>query len=91
MNFRFARHTNNLEKLTLFYTDILGLKILGSFENHDGYNGIFIGKVNADWHLEFTQTAETVIHSKDEDAILVFYPTSKREYEIILGKIENQK
>jgi hypothetical protein len=44
MTFRFARHTNNLEQLKSFYIYILGLELLGGFENHNGYDGVFIGK-----------------------------------------------
>jgi hypothetical protein len=44
MTFRFARHTNDLERIKSFYITILGFELLGSFENHNGYDGIFIGK-----------------------------------------------
>ena len=87
MIFRFARHTNNLEQLKTFYTEILGLEVLGSFENHNNYDGVFIGKPNENWHLEFTQTTEIVNHTFDEDDILVFYPNTNQEYELILEKI----
>lgn len=86
MTFRFARHTNNLEQLKAFYINTLGLELLGSFENHDGYDGIFIGKPNENWHLEFTQTSEKVNHKFDEDDILVFYPKTEAEYFSILEK-----
>lgn len=86
MTFRFARHTNNLEQLKAFYINTLGLELLGSFENHYGYDGIFIGKPNENWHLEFTQTSEKVNHKFDEDDILVFYPKTKAEYFSILEK-----
>ena len=89
MTFRYARHTNNLEKLKDFYILVLGLDLLGKFENHNDYNGIFLGKENENWHLEFTQTYEIVHHSFNEDDILVFYPNSKNDYEEILGKIRN--
>ena len=87
MTFRHARHTNNLEQLKTFYTEILGLEVLGSFENHNNYDGVFIGKPNENWHLEFTQTTEIVNHTFDEDDILVFYPNTNQEYELILEKI----
>jgi hypothetical protein len=57
-----------------FYTTIIGLDILGSFENHDGYDGIFIGLKNKDWHLEFTQSEEKVNHKPDEDDLIILYP-----------------
>ena len=74
MKFRIARHTNNLNQLKSFYIDVLGFEVLGSFENHDNYNGIFIGKPQFDWHLEFTQSNEIVEFNYNEDDILVFYP-----------------
>ena len=32
MTFRFARHTNDLERIQSFYTSVLGLELLGGFE-----------------------------------------------------------
>ncbi len=88
MTFRFARHTNNLQKLKSFYIDVLGLELLGGFENHNGYDGVFIGNPDENWHLEFTQTNEIVNHTFNEDDILVFYPNNKIEYELILEEIK---
>lgn len=87
MTFRFARHTNNLEQLKSFYIDILGLELLGSFENHNGYDGVFIGKPNENWHLEFTKSDEVVTFNFGEEDILVFYPNTKLEFELIHDKI----
>jgi len=87
MKFRFARHTNDLIRLKTFYTNILGFELLGSFENHDNYNGIFIGKPNLDWHLEFTQSNKKANHNFDEDDLLVFYPETIQEYEHLISKI----
>ena len=89
MAFRFARHTNNLEHLKSFYIDILGLELLGGFENHNGYDGIFIGKPNENWHLEFTKSEELVMFNFGEEDILVFYPNTKLEFEIIHDRIKS--
>ena len=89
MTFRFARHTNNLEPLKSFYCNVLGLEILGGFENHAGYDGVFIGKPNENWHLEFTKSDEIVDFNFGEEDILVFYPNSKLEYEILLEKLQH--
>lgn len=80
MNFRVARHTNDLEAIKFFYVTILGFEILGNFENHDGYDGVFIGKKELDWHLEFTKSDEIIKFHFNEDDALVFYPTSNEEY-----------
>lgn len=87
MKFRIARHTNNLESIKSFYTTILGFELLGSFENHSNYNGIFIGKPNLDWHLEFTQSEDKVNRQFDEDDLLVLYPETVSEYDALIDRI----
>ena len=89
--FRFARHTNRLNELKHFYINVLGLTDLGSFTNHDGYDGIFIGKKGMNWHIEFTQTVEKVNHSFDDDDLLIFYPDSIIEQAYILDSIKTHK
>jgi Glyoxalase/Bleomycin resistance protein/Dioxygenase superfamily len=87
MKLRFARHTNNLEKIKSFYIDIFGFELLGSFENHNNYDGIFIGKPNSNWHLEFTKSNDIVKFSFGEEDYLVFYTENEIEYEKILKTI----
>lgn len=89
MTLRVARHTNNLEKIKSFYIDILGFELLGSFENHNNYDGVFIGKPNSDWHFEFTTSADKANHYFDEDDILVLYPTEIKEHEDLVRNLSN--
>lgn len=91
MTFRFARHTNDLEQIKSFYIDILGFELLGGFENHNGYDGIFIGKSNENWHLEFTKSEDIVLFDFNEDDILVFYPNSKIEFDLVVNKVQSHK
>lgn len=91
MKLRFARHTNNLEKIKSFYTDVLGFELLGSFENHNNYDGIFIGKTNLDWHLEFTKSNDVVEFNFGEEDYLVFYPENENEYQEIINRISENK
>lgn len=88
MEFRCARHTDNFADITAFYTDILGLQVLFSFEGHRGYAGVLIGKPDTAWHLEFTTSAVKAEHHFDPEDLLVFYPSSQEEYDHIIGKIE---
>lgn len=90
MKFRFARHTNNLENIKSFYINVLGFELLGEFKNHANYNGVFIGKPNLDWHLEFTTSDDEIIHSFNEDDILVFYPETAEEYKLNIETIQKQ-
>ncbi len=88
MEFRNARHTNHLKPIVEFYTNILGLEVLFSFENHNEYNGVFIGKPDHQWHLEFTASKNKAEHKFGVEDILVFYPTEKDEYHEIVERIE---
>lgn len=87
MTFRFARHTNDLEKIKSFYIHILGLELLGSFENHNGYDGVFIGKLNENWHLEFTKSEETTTFNFGDEDFLVFYPNSIEDYNRMISSL----
>lgn len=87
MHFRVARHTNDLEAVKKFYVNILKFKLLGSFENHDSYNGVFLGFPNADWHLEFTTSDEKAIPQFNDDDILVLYPQTEKIYDSVLKNI----
>lgn len=85
MELRVARHTNHLETIIEFYTTNLELEILGSFKNHDNYDGVFLGKKNEKWHLEFTKDQHPPLHHFDEDDLLVFYFSSEKERNKIRG------
>ncbi|WP_345948297.1 VOC family protein [Mucilaginibacter sp. PAMB04274] len=80
MKMRVARHTANLQPLIHFYHHVLGLEILGRFDGHDGYDGIFLGLANNNWHLEFTVSDNLPQHQPDEDDLLVFYPETEQAY-----------
>jgi len=80
MKFRVARHTAHLKPIINFYTQILGLSILGDFKDHDGYDGVFLGLPGSNWHLEFTTSNENPVHWPDEDDVLVFYFDAEAEY-----------
>ncbi|WDF62064.1 VOC family protein [Flavobacterium sp. KACC 22758] len=90
MFLRVARHTNDLKKIEDFYVNILGFELLGGFDNHNDYDGIFIGKSGLDWHFEFTQSNTKAKHSFDEDDITVLYPKSILDYNELIKKISHQ-
>lgn len=79
MKLRVARHTTSLSPIINFYVNILGLEVLGKFQSHDNYDGVFIGKKELDWHLEFTISPEQPVHTPDDDDLLVFYVDTDEE------------
>ena len=54
MQLRVARHTERLDALVRFYRDGLGLSEVGRFEDHDGYEGVFLEVPGTGAHLELT-------------------------------------
>ncbi len=90
MHLRVARHTTNLQAITNFYTQLLGLEVLGSFNDHDGYDGVFLGTPEQDWHLEFTTSAEPPSHQPDEDDLLVFYVDTQEELEALAQRFSEK-
>jgi len=87
MELRVVRHTNDISRILDFYTKIIGFDLLGEFKNHDNYDGIFLGKKNENWHLEFTTSIEQANHYFDEDDCLIFYVNTKNEYDEIINRI----
>lgn len=86
-----ARPTDNLSKVTSQYSDGLGLTLLLSFTEHEGFPGSIIGLPHAPYHLEFTTfTGEghsPVTSTPTEDNLLVFYIPDGEEWETRVGKM----
>lgn len=90
MHFRHARHTSDLGPMISFYTEVVGLELLGNFENHDGYDGVFLGFPNQNWELEFTVSSENPGHIPDEDDALVFYFPTEAQIHSVLKEAVNR-
>jgi catechol 2,3-dioxygenase-like lactoylglutathione lyase family enzyme len=87
MFLRVARHTNDLERIENFYVEILGFERLGGFQNHNNYDGVFIGKSGVDWHFEFTQSDSKAKHTFDEEDVIVLYPKTILDYNDLENKL----
>jgi catechol 2,3-dioxygenase-like lactoylglutathione lyase family enzyme len=73
MQVRIARHTSRLSALVGFYRDGLGLRELGRFENHDGYEGVFLDLPGTQAHLEFTSGGTDAPPDPHDETLLVLY------------------
>lgn len=79
---RVARPTNQLKPLVNMYAKGLGFKILGTFENHQGFDGILLGHPDMPYHFEFTHHhGTTVPPAPTQDNLLVFYLPLKEEWQ----------
>ena len=79
---RVARPTDHMAEIVRFYRDGLGLEILGSFEGHDGFDGVMLGQLGAAYHLEFTHNpGHTAGRAPTQDNLLVFYLPDAAEWQ----------
>ncbi|HZH26288.1 MAG TPA: VOC family protein [Azospirillaceae bacterium] len=87
---RVARPTDRLDEVVSFYRDGLGLEILASFENHDGFDGVMLGHPNAPYHLEFTRHhGHTAGRAPTQDNLLVFYLPERAAWEDAVSRMKN--
>ncbi len=78
---RVARPTDHLEEILHFYERGVGLTRLGSFEDHDGFDGVILGVPRAPCHLEFTRNRDRVAgHAPSQDHLLVFYLPDQKDW-----------
>ncbi len=78
---RVARPTDNLETVSRFYREGLGLAELGRFQDHDGFDGVMLGGEGATYHFEFTRTHGQVAgRAPSPDNLLVFYLPDTRNW-----------
>ena len=71
---RIARATDHLQEVVSFYRDGFGFEVVGSFEDHDGFDGVMMGHPGLPYHLEFTQQRNHVAgRAPTEENLLVFY------------------
>jgi len=79
---RIARPTDNLPEIIRFYCDGLGFEVVGSFEDHDGFDGVMLGHVGLSYHLEFTHhRGRHVGRAPSKENLLVFYLPESDERE----------
>lgn len=78
---RIARPTDQLEEVVRFYTVGIDLKVLGSFEDHEGFDGVMLGIPGDSYHLEFTRKrGHAAGRAPTQDNLLVFYIPDREQW-----------
>lgn len=78
---RLARPVTDLARAEAQYVDGLGLRVVGRFENHAGFDGVMLAFDDAAWHLEFTVRREhAVAPSPTAEDLLVLYVPLEAEW-----------
>lgn len=78
---RLARPSQDPSLVARMYCDGLGFQVLGTFTDHDGFDGVMVGDSGMGYHLEFTRhRSEPVIPTPTPEDLLVFYLPDKSHW-----------
>jgi catechol 2,3-dioxygenase-like lactoylglutathione lyase family enzyme len=79
---RIARPVSNLAQTQAMYCEGLGLRVVDSFENHEGFDGVMLGLSGASYHFEFTHCrAHPVAPTPTAEDLVVFYIPTLSEWQ----------
>ncbi|WP_224013675.1 VOC family protein [Paraburkholderia tropica] len=79
---RIARPVNDLSRTESMYCAALSLVVLAKFQDHQGFDGVMLGRSGLDYHFEFTQCRKhPVAPTPTCEDLLVFYAPDRAEWE----------
>ena len=80
---RIARPVSDLARSVAQYTQGLGIEQLGSFIDHDGFDGTMLGTPGAGFHWEFTVCkSHPVVPAPTPEDLLVFYVPEPEAWQV---------
>ena len=86
---RVARPTNDLDAVIRFYKEALGLEEHDRFENHDGFDGVMLGRPGEPYHFEFTRAlGHDAGRAPTEDNLTVFYLPDRADWERAVARMK---
>lgn len=76
LHLRIARPVTDLAAAADLYCRGLGLAVLGSFSDHDGFDGVILGEREAGFHFEFTRSRAHPVRPAPtvEDLVVLYVP-----------------
>ena len=79
---RIARPVTDLDTSVAMYKSGLDLEVIGSFKDHDGFDGTMLGNAGDQYHLEFTSCrTHHVQPTPTSEDLLVFYLPDATEWQ----------
>jgi catechol 2,3-dioxygenase-like lactoylglutathione lyase family enzyme len=79
---RIARPVSDLGRAVRMYVEGLDLRVLGSFEDHEGFDGAMVGREGESHHFEFTHCrAGAVRPTPTHEDLVVFYVADPAEWQ----------
>ena len=86
---RIARPVSNIGRTQDMYVRGLGLSVVGSFEDHEGFDGVMLGAPGAGYHLEFTVSRKHPVRpAPTVEDLAVFYMPSETEWRAACASME---
>ena len=79
---RVARPATDWAGVVAFYGATLGLPVIGSFENHDGHDGVIFGLPDTSRQLEILRADETIASPTTEDQLVLYLGSADRVEEV---------
>ncbi|MEK7315249.1 MAG: VOC family protein [Candidatus Eisenbacteria bacterium] len=75
---RIARPVRDLARAKEMYSRGLGLEPLGEFADHEGFDGVMLGRKGGAYHFEFTRCREHRVAPTPtpEDLVVLYVPDS---------------
>ncbi|RKT84044.1 VOC family protein [Saccharopolyspora antimicrobica] len=82
---RVARPTDRLAEVEQFYAEVIGLPVIGRFENHAGYDGVMLGLPGTGHHLEFTSHTDgsPCPAPTAENLLVLYFHGDARMYDVV--------
>lgn len=85
---RIAKPVNDLARTRDMYTHGLGLRVLGTFEDHEGFDGLMLGMPAAGYHFEFTRSRHHPVKpSPTVEDLAVFYIPAEAEWQAMCTRM----
>ena len=85
---RVARPSDDLEAVVRFYRDGLGFDVLYEFRDHDGFDGVMLGRRGTAYHLEFTRKeGHRAGRAPTTDNLLVFYLPDEADWHAAVERV----
>jgi ribosomal protein S18 acetylase RimI-like enzyme len=80
---RVARPTSDLGRIRSFYEDVVGLRLLWSFTDHDGFDGAIFGLPDQTAQLELVRSPHGDVPAPSNEDALVLYGAGHAGVELI--------
>jgi GNAT superfamily N-acetyltransferase len=84
---RVARHTDRFREVVEFYRDGIGLREIGGFRDHDGYDGVFLEIPGTSAHLEISSGGAHRAPEPHPESLLVLYVGDVRALRTIAARL----